>query len=81
MVCRRGKLPFADPRNVRSVQKWAVAYTNNGGKRHSQKPEAAMDLIEIVSPGPYVELFARRHRMGWDVWGDQSANTAEMEAA
>lgn len=48
--------------------------------RHSAKPEAFIDLIEQVSPGPYVELFARRHRLGWDVWGDQSANTATLFA-
>jgi len=45
---------------------------------HSQKPEAFMDLVEQASPGPYVELFSRRHRLGWDVWGDESANTAEL---
>src|SRR5262252_7278137 len=45
---------------------------------HSQKPEHFLDMVEMVSPGPYVELFARRHRLGWDVWGDQSANTAEL---
>jgi N6-adenosine-specific RNA methylase IME4 len=77
MVCCRGALPFNGPRNVRSVQKWRIEYTNNGGKAHSQKPEAAMDLIEQVSPGPYVELFSRRHRLGWDVWGNGSANTAQ----
>lgn len=47
-------------------------------KEHSRKPDIFIDLIEQVSPGPYVELFARRHRLGWDVWGDQSANTAEL---
>jgi N6-adenosine-specific RNA methylase IME4 len=47
---------------------------------HSQKPEAFIDLVEQVSPGPYVELFARRHRLGWDVWGNESANTATLEA-
>lgn len=41
--------------------------------RHSQKPEAFYDLVERVSPGPYVELFARRARLGWDVWGDEIA--------
>jgi N6-adenosine-specific RNA methylase IME4 len=45
---------------------------------HSQKPEAFYDLVEQASPGPYVELFSRRHRMGWDVWGDESANTATL---
>lgn len=50
--------------------------------KHSQKPEHFYDLVEQVSPPPYVELFARRHRLGWDVWGDESANTAEwMEVA
>lgn len=48
---------------------------------HSQKPEHFLDLVEQVSPGPYVELFARRHRMGWDVWGNESANTAELSIA
>jgi N6-adenosine-specific RNA methylase IME4 len=46
--------------------------------KHSQKPDAFYDLVEQASPGPYVELFARRHRLGWDVWGNESANTAEM---
>lgn len=47
---------------------------------HSVKPEAFIDLVEQASPGPYVELFSRRHRMGWDVWGTDSANTAELIA-
>lgn len=48
---------------------------------HSAKPEAFLDLVEQVSPGPYVELFARRDRLGWDTWGNESLGTAEMEAA
>jgi len=39
--------------------------------KHSQKPEGFQDMIEKVSPGPYVELFARRKRPGWDVWGNE----------
>lgn len=38
-------------------------------KTHSVKPKAFGDLIEQVSPGPYVELFARSPRLGWDSWG------------
>lgn len=45
---------------------------------HSQKPDAFYDLVERVSPAPYVELFARRHRFFWDVWGNESANTASL---
>ncbi len=36
---------------------------------HSAKPPAFLDLVEHVSPGPYVELFARAPRLGWDSWG------------
>lgn len=45
---------------------------------HSMKPDAMLDMVESVSPGPYVELFARRARFGWDYWGDQSLGTAVM---
>lgn len=38
-------------------------------REHSAKPAAFGDLVEQVSPGPYVELFARAPRLGWDSWG------------
>jgi len=39
--------------------------------RHSRKPESAYKLIERVTPGPYLELFARHQRPGWTTWGDE----------
>ena len=39
---------------------------------HSAKPEAFQDMVESVSPGPYLELFARRTRLGWHTWGNQA---------
>ena len=45
---------------------------------HSAKPEAFLDLVEQVSPGPRVEMFARRARFGWDYYGDESLGTAQM---
>jgi N6-adenosine-specific RNA methylase IME4 len=39
------------------------------GRGHSTKPAAFGDLVESWSPGPYVELFARAPRLGWDSWG------------
>lgn len=45
---------------------------------HSAKPEAFLDLVEQVSPGPYLELFARRNRLGWDTWGNESLIHAEI---
>ena len=47
---------------------------------HSQKPEAFYDLVETVSPGPYLELFARRQRLGWDTWGNEALNHVELSA-
>ena len=38
-------------------------------RKHSVKPECFRDYIEGSSPGPYVELFARAPRLGWDSWG------------
>jgi N6-adenosine-specific RNA methylase IME4 len=39
---------------------------------HSKKPEESYKLIERVCPGPYLELFARKPRENWTVWGDES---------
>jgi N6-adenosine-specific RNA methylase IME4 len=48
--------------------------------RHSAKPEAFLDMVETVSPGPYLELFARRNRLGWDTWGNEALCHVELEA-
>lgn len=40
-------------------------------RKHSQKPDEAAERIERMFEGPYLELFARRRRPGWDVWGDE----------
>lgn len=39
--------------------------------KHSAKPSAAHDLIERVSKGPRLEMFARSSRPGWIAWGDE----------
>lgn len=40
-------------------------------REHSRKPDEFYDLIEACSPGPYLELFARFGRPGWDQWGNE----------
>ncbi len=40
---------------------------------HSRKPDELYDIIEACSPGPYLELFARYQRTGWQQWGDEIA--------
>lgn len=46
---------------------------------HSRKPDAFFDLVEQVSPGPYLEMFSRRARLGWDNWGDQALSGTDFE--
>lgn len=46
-------------------------------QEHSWKPNEAYGLIEACSPGPYLELFARQRRDGWQRWGDQAETYEE----
>ena len=76
VVAVRGKPArlAALPSSVLSVD------ANPARLKHSQKPEAFLDHIESVSPGPYLELFARRQRLGWDTWGDEALNHVGVAA-
>lgn len=66
LFARRGK----DIRQSRCDRTWWAWPRPYGvGPLHSAKPEAFLDVVETVSPGPYLELFARRNRLGWDTWG------------
>ncbi len=44
---------------------------------HSAKPDAFYDLVETVSPGPYLDVFARRQRLGWHTWGNEAFDMTE----
>jgi N6-adenosine-specific RNA methylase IME4 len=78
IFARRGSLPHA-ARQDSSWWQWSRVY-ENGHIAHSAKPEAFLDLVEAVSPAPRLEMFARRDRLGWDTWGDESLNTAKVAA-
>lgn len=43
-------------------------------REHSRKPDEQYEVIEACSPGPYLELFARYPREGWQVWGSEAAD-------
>jgi len=38
-------------------------------REHSRKPDEIYERIERLCEGPYLELFARTTRPGWDAWG------------
>jgi len=59
----------------------SVVSIKHNAKVHSRKPECFLDYIEQVSPGPYVELFARRTRFGWDTWGNEALAHVEIASA
>lgn len=40
-------------------------------QHHSKKPDQFYDLVERVSPGPRLDVFARTQRPGWSVWGNE----------
>jgi N6-adenosine-specific RNA methylase IME4 len=41
-------------------------------REHSRKPDGVHERIERLVAGPYLELFARQKRPGWDAWGNQT---------
>jgi N6-adenosine-specific RNA methylase IME4 len=38
-------------------------------REHSRKPDEVYERIEALCEGPYLEMFARFSRQGWDYWG------------
>ncbi len=46
-------------------------------REHSRKPDEFIPLIESCSSGPFLELFARGNRNGWDMWGNQATEDYE----
>lgn len=49
-------------------------------REHSRKPDGIHERIERLVAGPYLELFARQKRPGWDVWGNQTDKFREVAA-
>ena len=40
-------------------------------REHSRKPQELYERIEALCEGPYLEMFARAPRPGWDHWGGE----------
>ncbi len=49
-----------------------VNYMATQKREHSRKPDEQYELIEACSPGPFLELFARGIRRGWECWGAEA---------
>jgi len=73
LFCVRGELP-ARRHDI------PTHFSSSRALPHSQKPDALLVIAERMSPGPRLEMFARRRRDGWDVWGDQAPAAAQLIA-
>src|SRR5262249_32661694 len=40
-------------------------------REHSRKPDEFFKRVERYCEGPYLDLFARARRSGWDCWGNE----------
>lgn len=49
-------------------------------REHSRKPDEIHGRVERLVAGPYLELFGRQSRPGWDVWGNESTKFDEVAA-
>lgn len=67
LIARRGH-PFGAEGNPRPARKGIIMAPRQG---HSRKPDELQRWIDAKFPGPKLEMFARRQRAGWTVWGDQ----------
>lgn len=40
--------------------------------RHSRKPDSFYEMLKTNTQAPRIDIFAREHRDGFDVWGDEA---------
>jgi N6-adenosine-specific RNA methylase IME4 len=67
--------------NDRFEDRWLRSWLEAPRGRHSQKPDAVRALIERGSPGPRLELFARKRATGWYAWGHEIADSLIDQSA
>jgi N6-adenosine-specific RNA methylase IME4 len=69
LFCVRGKLDVLN----HDAPTAFIAERHN----HSEKPAAFYDMVQHMSPPPYLDVFARVQRFGWDTWGDEAFDFRE----
>ncbi len=70
LFATRGRAPV----RFHSQGSWLVAPVQD----HSHKPEEQYPIIERLSHGPYLELFARHREPGWDCWGFEAPGGSDI---
>lgn len=76
LFCTRGKI------NAKTKIKGTVFEVKrpyvNGYPCHSKKPDFFIEMIEQLTEGNRLELFARQNRKGWSVWGNEVEESIEL---
>jgi N6-adenosine-specific RNA methylase IME4 len=77
LICTRGRVaPLIKDKGVAGalLEPGGLegAFVAVRGNQHSKKPPEQYEMIERLIDGPYLELFGRAPRDGWDVMGDQA---------
>jgi len=70
----RGMLPYRERPDGKRAQ--GITLITAPRQEHSQKPERMAEMIELVSPPPYLEMFARHPRPSWSIWGEETSSQA-----
>lgn len=67
----RGRIPYQLTEDGHRLQGLTGFFEAPRGE-HSAKPDELRRMAEKVSPGPRLEMFARRPADGWDLWGNEA---------
>lgn len=70
LLARRGNAR-REAKNVREIILSPV-------REHSRKPDEVYSRVQRYCTGPYLELFGRQSRPGWDVWGNEATKFDEV---
>jgi len=78
LVCRRGKAKA--PKQTGAEKPMGLLFGDRTDSPvfyaprgpHSRKPLSLIEWVESKLPGPYLELYARGKRPGWECWGHET---------
>ena len=81
LVAKRGR-PRIEHEDYLGVWFWRQVYEYGPAgvphKKHSAKPPGFFELVEQITDGPRLELFAREARLGWDSSGNESLGHVDL---
>lgn len=67
--------------NAKRVSKKVREVILESVREHSRKPEQFYERAVEYAAGPYLEMFARQQRPGWDAWGNDTSKFAPIRAS